>query len=104
MLGPNVIPVSINARSSTLYRLVDLASRTLRQCAPGQGHPASRYATFLAGMANIIAVGSISGQTGPAQAQDPIDAGGPMWDQDWLNVWQNSGLEQDWLFGPAEGA
>jgi hypothetical protein len=20
-------------------------------------------------------------------------------DQDWLNLWHNSGLEQDWLFG-----
>jgi hypothetical protein len=25
--------------------------------------------------------------------------GGSLWDQDWMNLWQNSGLEQDWLFG-----
>lgn len=102
MLAANAFTLPVISQSSTLYRLVDLASRTLRQCAPARGHPASRYADFLAGMANIIAAGSLSTQTGQAQAQDAIDAGGPLWDQDWLNLWQSSGLEQDWLFGPAE--
>jgi hypothetical protein len=50
---------SLPSETCTLYRLVDLASRTLRQCAPARGHPATRYADFLAGMTKIITTGSM---------------------------------------------
>ncbi|KAK8847723.1 hypothetical protein IAR55_005582 [Kwoniella newhampshirensis] len=100
MVGSSTALSPSNSQSSTLFRLVDLSSRTLRQCAPSRGHPASRYAEFLAGLANIIAAGTILTQSGQAQTQDVLD--GQLWDQDWLNLWQSSGLEQDWLFGQIE--
>lgn len=78
---------------------MDLASRTLRQSAPARGHPASRYADFLAGMANIVATEMPSLD----QTQAQMTETGPIWDQDWLSLWQNSGLDQDWLFGSIGG-
>ncbi|WWD19407.1 hypothetical protein CI109_103867 [Kwoniella shandongensis] len=100
MPGTNTVHPSTNTQSSTLYHLVDLSARTLRQCAPSHGHPASRYAQFLAGMAGIIAAGPNSTHAGVAQSQNALD--GQLWDQDWLTLWQSSGLEQDWLFGQIE--
>ena len=91
-------------RTSTLYRLVDLSARTLRQCAPARDHPASRYANFLEGMANIIATSSTSSHVGQQPLQGVNGAGQPVWDQDWWNLWQSAGLEQDWLFGQFEEA
>jgi hypothetical protein len=91
---------TIPAQSCSLYRLVDLASRTLRQCAPTRGHPATRYADFLTGMTALITAGPII-STGRTAAQPAVENGGTMWDQDWINLWQSSGLDQDWLFTPA---
>lgn len=90
---------SVPAQSSTLYRLVDLASRTLRQSGPSHGHPATRYADFLAGMADLITAGQVDG-AGRSAGQPSLDIGNNIWDQDWLGLWQDSGLDQDWLFGP----
>ena len=86
------------AESCTLYRLVDLASRTLRQCAPSHGHPATRYADFLTGMTKIITAEPMNAP-GRSDTQATLDAGGFMRDQDWLDLWQDSGLDQNWLFG-----
>jgi hypothetical protein len=77
---------------------VDLASRTLRQSAPDRGHPATRYADFLAGMTKIITTEPIT-NSGGTTTQATLDAGGFMRDQDWLDLWQDSGLDQNWLFG-----
>lgn len=41
--------------SSLLYRLVDLAARTLEEASPPQGHLARRYVPLLRGMADIVA-------------------------------------------------
>lgn len=87
------------AESCTLYRLVDLASRTLRHCAPARGHPATRYADFLSGMTKIIIAEPMISTGRPNDAQAILDAGLFMRDQDWLDLWQDSGLDQNWLFG-----
>lgn len=89
---------SAPAQSCTLFRLVDLASRTLRQCAPARGHPATRYADFLSGMTKIITAEPVPAAA-RSDAQATLDAGGFMRDQDWLDLWQDSGLDQNWLFG-----
>jgi hypothetical protein len=75
-----------------------LASRTLRGCAPARGHPATRYADFLAGMTKIINTESTTNAEG-ATGQVALDNGVSMRDQDWLELWQVSGLDQNWLFG-----
>lgn len=49
-------------------------------------------------MANLISAGSID-TAGRSNDPTQFDAGGNVWDQDWLGLWQNSGLDQDWLFG-----
>jgi len=82
-----------------LYRLVDLAARTLRQCAPSYGHPAARYADLLTGMTKIITAEPILA-AGSLDPQAIFDTAGFMRDQDWLDLWQDSGLDQNWLFGP----
>ena len=41
--------------SSLLYRLVNLAARTLEAASPPQGHLARRYVPLLRGMADIVA-------------------------------------------------
>ncbi|CAD6570665.1 MAG: hypothetical protein TREMPRED_005946 [Tremellales sp. Tagirdzhanova-0007] len=97
--------------SSLLFRLVDLASRTLDRCAPSRGHLASRYAVFLRGMANMLqATGptfsiqnSTADMSGPSNL--PSETNGDVyhsWDQDWQDLWQNSGLDQSWLFSNLE--
>lgn len=94
-------------QSSLLFQLVDLAARTLDQCAPRYGHLASRYAVFLRGMANMVAV--------TAPPDDPADLGelgsllpemhrdpNHSWDREWQDLWQNSGLDQGWIFSNLE--
>ncbi len=103
---------NIPARSSTLYRLVDLASRTLTQCAPSRGHLAIRYAEFLRGLADGIAAGPShleppqpAHQGGLAHGfqplQNDLDLGNNVslpWDGNWLTLLQNAGVS-DWVFG-----
>jgi hypothetical protein len=36
---------------------------------------------------------------GRSDDQATLDAGGLVRDQDWLELWQYSGLDQNWLFG-----
>lgn len=108
MLGSFLAPAA-SPYSSTLYRLVDLASRILRQAAPTRGHLASRYAEFLGGLTNLIVVGSTtvapSGEADPMLNSegdgDGVDSSGigHISEQDWNNLWQSLGMEQDWLFG-----
>jgi hypothetical protein len=50
-------------------------------------------------MANIVATEMPSLD----QTQAQMTETGPIWDQDWLSLWQNSGLDQDWLFGSIGG-
>lgn len=96
-------------RHSILFRLVDLASQTLEQCAPAKGHLATRYAHFLRRLADGIASGSPRipmaaennpSQLGPSstlQIEGEHSTGGPIWDGNWLTLLQNSGLP-DWPF------
>jgi len=98
-------------RSSILFRLVDLASRTLKQCAPEKGHLAARYALFLRRLADGLASGPARMPVGPeTNGQRPSENpglqletdgtggnGGPIWDGNWLTLLQNSGLP-DWPF------
>lgn len=46
------------ASSSLLFRLVDVATRTLEAASPPEGHLARRYSTLLRGMTNIILSGN----------------------------------------------
>jgi hypothetical protein len=102
-----------NSRGSLLYRVVDLATRTLRACSPSRGHLTARYIAFLDGMATIVAKGA-SSFTNTAEGNQNVDfgdlgnlEGGPtdqVFDQDWLNAWHNMDMEPGWLFNVAEGA
>lgn len=100
-------------RSSLLFQLVDLASRTLDQCAPSRGHLASRYTVFLRGMANMIEAAGPSAYPVPNDVTNMTDGldsllpemnGDPShsWDRDWQDLWQNSGLDQGWIFSNIE--
>jgi hypothetical protein len=51
-------------------------------------------------MADLITAGQVDG-AGRSAGQPSLDMGNNIWDQDWLGLWQDSGLDQDWLFGPA---
>lgn len=83
-------------RSSPLYRLVDLAARTMKQCSPQKGHLTTRYIEFLYLMAERVAAEPVTMLA--TQDLSGVSATNPIWDQDWLNLWQTSGLEQGWLF------
>ena len=92
-----------------LFRLVDLASRTLEHCAPAKGHLATRYAQFLHRLADGIAGGPSRvhmapheqrGQSGgdtSIQLDGDGMAGNAVWDGNWLSLLQSSGLP-DWPF------
>ncbi|ORY23121.1 hypothetical protein BCR39DRAFT_549915 [Naematelia encephala] len=95
----------VSPRQSPLYRLVDLTSRTLERCSPARGHLASLYTELTRGMANIVAAGAFNpSSTDMGQQDQPggslagVDGAG-VWDSDWLNLWQDSGLDSGWLFG-----
>ncbi|KAL4874307.1 hypothetical protein BJY04DRAFT_226175 [Aspergillus karnatakaensis] len=49
--------------SSFLYRLVDVAARTLEAASPSEGHLARRYAPLLRGMTNLILSSATQAQT-----------------------------------------
>jgi hypothetical protein len=49
-------------------------------------------------MTKIITTEPIT-NSGGTTTQATLDAGGFMRDQDWLDLWQDSGLDQNWLFG-----
>lgn len=59
-----------------LYQLVDLAARTLKACSPARGHLASRYAVFLAGLANVVWIAQQQ-QIQLLQQQEEAQAQGP---------------------------
>lgn len=92
---------SLNQERSTslLYRLVDLAARTLEAASPPDGHLARRYVPLLRGMADLILAESTRGQemevdTGEiitdmsASDQLPNTMGEDLWE-----LWQQAGLE-----------
>ena len=101
-----------NTSGSLLYRLVDLAARTLRACSPTRGHLTTRYIAFLDGMATIVAKGA-SSLTNTAEGNQAVDFGDlgileaaptdQLFDQDWLNTWHNMDMEPGWLFNVGEG-
>lgn len=102
-----------DSRASLLYRLVDLATRTLRACSPTRGHLTTRYIAFLDGMATIVANGA-SSFPNLADGNQSVDFGNlgdlegaptdQVSDQDWLNAWHGMGMEPGWLFNADEGA
>jgi hypothetical protein len=95
--GPNPDP-----SSSLLFRLVDVAARTLEACSPPEGHLARRYVPLLRGLTDKILSDNPRSQyrnvnTGAATAADNnsilpdqmhTDLGEGLWD-----VWQQAGLE-----------
>ncbi|KAL7940884.1 hypothetical protein V8C42DRAFT_336380 [Trichoderma barbatum] len=88
--------------SSLLFRLVDVAARTLEACSPPEGHLARRYVPLLRGLTDIILSDNLKSQyrnvdTGAATAADNnsilpdqmhANLGEGLWD-----IWQQAGLE-----------
>ncbi|KAJ5808997.1 hypothetical protein N7474_010266 [Penicillium riverlandense] len=92
--------LSDEASSSLLFRLVDVATRTLEAASPPEGHLARRYFALLRGMANIILSGNAHMHAANA------DPGGMSTDvshlpdsiqnnlgEDLWEMWQQAGLE-----------
>ncbi|OJJ05894.1 hypothetical protein ASPVEDRAFT_154023 [Aspergillus versicolor CBS 583.65] len=104
---PNEIPVSgnIDPSASLLFRLVDVAARTLEAASPPEGHLARRYSTLLRGMAGLILSGNTQAQTNnPSSSNDSsaifMDANNFAPEQlqnhlgeDLWEMWQQAGLE-----------
>lgn len=97
-LGDNLNRV---ASDSLLFRLVDLAARTLHASSPSIGHLARRYVPLLHGMASLVLARNTqehsgNSNTGVAIADvDPIhieqtqnNLGEDLWE-----MWQEAGLE-----------
>jgi hypothetical protein len=92
------------ASNSRLFRLVDVATRSIEMAGPPEGHFARRYVPLLHGMADIIqsghtqAVLRTSGSTSavmmdainlPAQQQSNKEL--DLWE-----IWQQAGLDTFW--------
>ncbi|RMZ75570.1 hypothetical protein DV737_g5240, partial [Chaetothyriales sp. CBS 132003] len=89
-----------DASSSLLFRLVDVAARTLEAASPPEGHLARRYAPLLRGMTDIILSGNSQAQRTnggssavmtdvnnlPNQLQSSLE--GDLWE-----MWQQTGLD-----------
>lgn len=87
-----------DASLTPMYRLVELAARTLETASPPEGHLARRYVPLLRGMCGII----LSGDT--QRAAIDIECIGPGTDtlpdhlhthlgEDLWGMWQQAGLE-----------
>lgn len=85
--------------SSLLYRLVDLAARTLEAASPPEGHLARRYVPLLRGMADLILTDNAqpqgmnvdtSAMTADANMSEQLqnNMGEDLWE-----MWQQAGLE-----------
>ncbi|CAI7649906.1 unnamed protein product [Penicillium manginii] len=102
--------LSETASTSLLYRLVDVAARTLEAASPPEGHLARRYVPLLHGMAGIISSSetqihnpnceSVSMGTGSLDLSEPLQSnlGGDLWE-----MWQQAGLEPIIWPGPLDG-
>jgi len=55
-------------------------------------------------MTKIITTESMLTGKQSSSNSDALVAVGSMWDQDWVNLWQDSGLDQNWLFASAGDA
>ncbi|KAJ5223048.1 uncharacterized protein N7469_009288 [Penicillium citrinum] len=103
--------MSVTASGSLLFRLVNVAARTLEAASPPEGHLARRYVPLLHGMAGLISSSdtqvhspiceSIGVQTDPSlpsQQQMQSNLGGDLWE-----MWQQAGLEPIVWPGPLDG-
>jgi hypothetical protein len=86
--------------SSLLFRLVDVAARTLEAASASEGHLARRYVPILRGMAGIVLSGNMQAQrmngganavvtdenSLPEQLQNNFEA--ELW-----GIWQQAGLD-----------
>ncbi len=92
-------PLVQERSSSLLYRLVDLAARTLEASSPPEGHLARRYVPLLRGMADLILTDSTQAQ-GINSDSSAMTADVDMSEQlqntigeDLWELWQQAGLE-----------
>lgn len=85
--------------SSLLFRLVDVAARTLEAASPPTGHLARRYVPLIRGMIGIILSGSTQANQTTASHSAVMEnpnniteqngnLGGDLWE-----MWQQAGLE-----------
>jgi hypothetical protein len=85
---------------SLLFRLVDVAARTLEAASPSEGHLARRYVPILRGMAGIVLSGNIQAQrmNSGANAVETDANGLPEqlqgnWEAELWEIWQQAGLD-----------
>ncbi|CAI7599506.1 unnamed protein product [Penicillium pancosmium] len=102
--------LSERASTSLLFRLVDVAARTLEAASPPEGHLARRYVPLLRGMAGIISSSetqihssncdNMSMATGTLDPSEQLQSnlGGDLWE-----MWQQAGLEPIIWPGPLDG-
>ncbi|KAJ5414655.1 hypothetical protein N7509_001282 [Penicillium cosmopolitanum] len=102
--------LSETASTSLLFRLVDVAARTLEAASPSEGHLARRYVPLLRGMAGIISSSetqihssncdNMSMATGTLDPSEQLQSnlGGDLWE-----MWQQAGLEPVIWPGPLDG-
>jgi hypothetical protein len=85
--------------SSLLFRLVDVAARTLEAASPPEGHLARRYVPILRGMAGIVLSGNMQGQRMSGGTSEVVtDANLPAelhnsWESELWEIWQQAGLD-----------
>lgn len=101
--------LSENASTSLLFRLIDVAARTLEAASPPEGHLARRYVPLLRGMADIISSGetqtnnsncghgSVVTSALDTSEQLQSNLGGDLWE-----MWQQAGLEPIVWPGPLD--
>lgn len=89
------------ASHSLLFRLVDLAARTLDAASPPIGHLARRYVPLLNGMAGLVSAGNAQFYGGDSDAGVAIAEANPVHTEqaqnalgeDLWEMWQEAGLE-----------
>jgi hypothetical protein len=86
--------VSEDASSSLLFRLVDVAARTLEAASAPEGHLARRYVSLLRGMAGIVMSDNMQTQrmnvTDTNNLPEQLHSGGEV---DLWQIWQQAGLD-----------
>lgn len=89
--------------TSFLFRLVNVAARTLEAASPPQGHLARRYVPLLRGMADIVASGNAQSQNNVDKDANNLSEQLPSLGEDLWDMWQQAGLEPiNWLGLPDE--
>jgi hypothetical protein len=87
--------------NSLLFRLVDVAARTLEAASPSEGHLARRYVPILRGMAGIVLSGNMQAQRMNSGANAVVtDPNSPppeqlqsYWEAELWEIWQQAGLD-----------